>query len=140
MRTGQNQAESLERRGAALLVALVCASIAVAVMYGIVQLASQSHREVGLEQRQLQACWIAESAADRAAAQLAADGAYVGERWTIPAGELDGRYDAAVQIEVKRVDGDADRCRIRVVADYPPELPYRVRETRVFWMPAASVK
>ena len=80
----------------------------------------------------MQACWIAESAADRAAARLAADEAYAGERWTIPAGELDGRHSAAVQIEVKRMERNPARCRIRVVADYPLELPYRVRETRVF--------
>jgi type II secretory pathway component PulK len=125
---------STRRRGAALLVALVCVSIAVAVMYGIVQLALQTHREVNLEQRRTQTRWILESAVDRAAAQLATDAEYSGEQWTVSAEELGKRYGAEVRILVERVEGQADWRQVQVVADHPVDLPYRVRQTRVFRM------
>lgn len=126
------------RRGAALIVAVVCVSIAVAVMYGITQLAVQAHREVGLEQRRAQACWIAESAADRAAARLAADAGYSGEEWLLSADEVGGRYDAKIRIRVDRIEGQPDWCEVRVVADYPADLPLRVRQTREFRMHRAE--
>jgi len=118
-----------------LIVAIVCVSIAVAVMYGITQLAVQAHREVGLQQRQAQADWIAESAADRAAARLAADAGYSGEEWLLSAGEIGGPYDAKVRISVDHSEGQPGWCQVRVVADYPADLPLRVRQTRVFRMP-----
>ncbi len=125
---------STRRRGAALLVALVCVSIAVAVMYGIVQLALQTHREVDLEQRRTQTRWILESAVDRAAAQLGTDGEYSGEQWTISAEKLGGRYDAEARIEVERLEGQSNARQVRVIADYPIDLPHRVRQTRAFRM------
>ena len=132
MQLRRKQIRAEKRRGVALLVAIVCVSIAVAVMYGIVQLATQAYREVGLEQHRTQASWILESAVDRAAAQLAAEEDYRGEKWTLEAQELGGRYDAEVTIQVERVEGQADWRQVRVVADYPVDIPYRVRQTRTF--------
>ena len=130
-----NELRSVPRRGAALVVAIVCVSIAIAVMYGLAQLATQAYREVDLETRRTQARWIMESGVDRAAAQLAEDTDYVGEQWSIPAAELGGRYDGQVQIRVEPVEGEANWRQIRVVADYPVELPQRVRRTREIRMP-----
>ena len=132
MEVRREQRRATERQGVALLVAIVCVSIAVAVMYGLVQLATQTHREVGLEQRRTQARWILESAVDRAAAQLDAEKEYRGERWTIEAQELGGRDDAEVTIQVERVEGQEDWRQVRVVADYPVDIPNRVRQTRTF--------
>lgn len=134
MQPGAKQIRATERRGAALLVALVCVSIAVAVMAGIVRLAIQTHREVSLEQRSLQTRWILESAADRAATQLARDEEYGGEHWTISAEELGYHDNAEVRIQVEPVEGQADWREIHIIANHPVELPYRVRQTRVFRM------
>lgn len=135
MRPKRTQLRTSERRGAALLVAIVCVSIAVAVMYGIVQLAIQSHREVNLEQRQTQARWIVESAVDRAAALLGSDPDYLGEQWLLSAEDIGGLDDAEVRIEVEPVTDQADWRQVRIVADYPVELSRRVRQTREFRMP-----
>ncbi len=134
MRLRRPQIRACRRRGVALLVAIVCVSIAVAVMYGIVQLAMQAHREVALEQRRAQARWIMESALDRTAAQLGADADYGGEQWSLSADELGGRYVADVRIQVEPVEGQADFRQVRIVADYPVDLPQRVRQTREFRM------
>ncbi len=134
MRPNRKRIRATGRRGAALLVALVCVSIAVAVMYGIVQLALQTHREVNLEQRRTQARWILESAVNRAAAQLATDGEYSGEQWTVSAEELSKRYGAEVRIQVERIEEQADWRQVQVVVDHPVDLPYRVRQTRTFRM------
>lgn len=135
MRRKRNPIRRSGRRGAALIVAIVCVSIAVAVMYGITQLAVQAHREVELQQRRAQAGWIAESAADRAAARLTGDAEYAGEEWLLSAGEIGGRYDAKVRISVDRIEEQPGWCRVRVVADYPADLPLRGRQTREFRMP-----
>ena len=112
--------------------ALVCVSIAGAVMYGIVHLAVQSHREVDLQQRRTQARWILESAVDRTAALLAANHQYQGERWTIEASELGGRHCAEVTIVVEKTKEHTNWRQVRIVADYPAELPFRVRQSRLF--------
>ena len=124
----------LRKRGAVLLVALVCVSIASAVMYGIVHLALQTRRQVDLEQRQIQAGWILESAVDRSVAKLAGERDYSGEEWSLGAEEIGGRYAAAVRIEVEQIDGEDGWVQVRIVADYPAELPHRVRQTREFRM------
>ncbi len=122
------------QRGAALLVAIVCVSIAGAVMFGIVRIAAQGYREVGLEERQAQARWIVESGVDRAAARLAADREYSGEKWRLTAEMIGGRYSGEVRIEVEPIEGEANWRQVRVVADYPVDLTERVRQTREFRM------
>jgi hypothetical protein len=109
-------------------------SVAVAVLYGIVQQATRSHREVSLEQRRAQVRWVLESAVDRAAAHLSIEGGYVGERWSIPSEELGGRYDAEVLVQVDPVEGQGAYRQVRIVADYPVDPAQRVRQTREFRM------
>ena len=134
MQTPRTGIRVRRERGAALLVAIVCVSIAVAVMYGIVQLAVQGNREAGLEERRAQARWIVESGVDRAAARLDADREYSGEHWLLPAEMIGGRRDGEVRIEVERIEGQSNWRQVRVVADYPVDLPDRVRQTREFRM------
>ncbi len=134
MPTEPTRIRTSRRRGAALLAAIVCVSIAAAVMIGIAHVATQAYREVGLEQCRLQAGWILESGVDRAAAQLAADGDYAGEIWSLPPEEVGGRYDGEVRIHVESVEGQPSWRQVRVVADYPVDVPRRVRHTREFRM------
>lgn len=134
MQSPATRFQSRQHRGAALVVAIVCVSIAGAVMFGIVRIAAQAYREVGLEERQAQARWILESGVDRAAARLAADRDYSGEKWLLTAEMIGGRYPGEVRIEVGPIQGEADGRQVCVVADYPVDLPNRVRQTRQFRM------
>ncbi len=59
----------------------------------------------------------------------------MGEQWSLSAEELGGRYVAEVQIQVGRIEGQTDLRQVRIVADYPVDLPQRVRQTREFRMP-----
>jgi Tfp pilus assembly protein PilV len=78
----------------------------------------------------IQATWLAESALERAAAQLAADAAYRGETWTIPAKELDAHNAAVVRIEVQTVSESPKARRVRVQADFPNHPEHRARQTK----------
>ena len=120
------------RQGIALLAAIVCVSIATAVMCGLVHLATQAYRETELEQRREQAGWIAESGVERALARLTANPEYSGEQWSLSAEAIGGRHNAEVTIQVEPLEGRENWRRVRVVADYPLEPSLRVRQTREF--------
>jgi Tfp pilus assembly protein PilX len=117
------------RRGAVLIVILVCFAVA-AVLFMLV--ASQSVVAHRASERQLwtsQARWVAEAAMERAAARLIADANYAGETWTIPAAELSGKEAAVARIRVERVADRPNRRLIRVEADYPDAPVHRSRWT-----------
>lgn len=125
-------ANARPRRGIALLAAIVCVSVATAVICGLVHLATQAYRETQLQQRREQADWIAESGSERALAQLYANPEYSGERWSLPADAIGGRHDAQVTIQVEPLEGQENWRSVRIVANYPLEPSLRVRQTRVF--------
>lgn len=120
------------RLGAVLLVTIVCVAVATAVMFAIVKQAVLGRREVDLERLRVQALWLAESGAGRAAARVAADPAYTGEQWLIPAKELGGPYGGCVRIEVEPAAGEPRVFQVRVIADYPDDSIERVRRSREF--------
>ena len=118
------------RRGAILVVALVCLGVAAVVFVAVLKMAAAERRGVQTEARRVQAAWLAESALDRAAARLAADPAYLGETWTVPPGVLNDFDSARVVIEVQpRLEGPQRRL-VRVQADWPDHPQHRVRQTR----------
>ncbi len=127
-----NETSPCRRRGVALLAAIVCVSVATAVMCGLVHLATQAYRETELEQRREQAGWIAQSGAQRALAQLTANPEYSGEQWSLPAQAIGGRHNAQVTIQVDPLEGQENWRRVRIVADYPLEASLRIRQTREF--------
>jgi type II secretory pathway component PulK len=110
----------------ALLVLLVSLAVAAAISVSVLRLAALQRRSLEIHQWQAQAEWLAESGLERAAARLAADPAYRGETWTIPAEalETDG---GVVAIRVEPVAAQPDRRRIRIEAGY---LSGRARQTR----------
>jgi Tfp pilus assembly protein PilV len=117
------------RRGAALLVVIVVLAVASAVIVSVVKLAAAQRQQLRTAQWRMQAGWLAESALDRAAARLAADAAYQGETWRVPAEELD-HAAAAVTIHVEAVAGQPGRRLVRVQADYPDDPHGRARQGR----------
>jgi type II secretory pathway pseudopilin PulG len=105
-----------------LVIGLVCA--------GLLKVALTRRAEVGMEERRLQAGWLAESGMDRAVARLMESNDYSGETWEIPAGDLGGRGAATVAIQVEPVPDRPDRKKVRVQADYPSGSSLRARQSR----------
>jgi hypothetical protein len=133
---------SHRRRGAVLIVILVCFAVA-ATLFMLV--AGQSVLVHRLSEKQLwtaQAQWVAEAASERAAARLIADANYNGETWTIPAAALSGADSAVARIHVERIADRPDRRLVRVEADYPDAPVHRSRWTTQITIdrPAATTK
>lgn len=114
-----------DRRGAILVLALVCVAITMAIMSLLVRYAFLHRAAQQIQQHAAQANWLVESALDRAAARLAADPAYAGETWKISAAELQSTEAAAVEkaalvsIAVEPVAEQPNERTIKVVAEYP---------------------
>jgi len=118
------------RRGAALVVALVCLAVASAVFMSLLKVAVAQRGALESHAWQVQAAWLAESALERAAARLAADADYPGENWKLPAEAFGGHHGAAVTIEVLGVSKRPDCRLVRVRADYPDHPQHRSRESK----------
>jgi type II secretory pathway component PulK len=122
-------------RGAALVVVLIGMAVATVIFLSVLKLIAVQRQSVELQARQIQAGWLAESALERAAARLSADGNYRGETWNISAQDLGGRDGAAIAIRVEDVPGKADRRTIHVEADYPDDPNQRARQSREVIVP-----
>jgi hypothetical protein len=135
---------SNSRRGMTTIAVLVCLLI-ITLISGALLKVGLAQRDLSRErERRLQAEWLAESGADRAIARLTLDRTYTGETWSITARELGlpegtastgstaeaDRSGAIVSIAVEPIAGQANRRRIRVQADYPPDPPRRSRHTK----------
>jgi hypothetical protein len=117
-------------RGFVLIVFLVCLAIAAALIVGTARIAITSHKAAQTAAWSVQARWLAESGVERAAAKLAADAAYPGETWTVPAADLGGQEGGVVRIEVKTPAGMEKRRTIRVEADFPEDPVYYARQEK----------
>jgi hypothetical protein len=118
------------RRGVVMIVAVVVLVIGVALLTSFVALLVTGRASLDAEHQRLQARWLAESAIDRAAARLAADPKYSGERWTISAEQLAANEGGAADIRVEAVPDRPNARRVVVQADYPDHPTYRCRATR----------
>jgi len=83
----------------------------------------------------LQALWLAESGASRAAAKLQSGG-YSGETWKIPASESGQPHDGVVIIKVTPPGNGETTRQVTVTASYPAKKLHRVTHRRTFqWRP-----
>jgi type II secretory pathway pseudopilin PulG len=105
-----------------IIIAIICA--------GLLKVALARRAEVGMEERRLQASWLAESGLERASARLAASADYPGETWEIPSEELGGRGVGTVVIRVEPVTDKPDRRKVHVQADYPSGSTLRSRQSK----------
>jgi hypothetical protein len=101
-----------------MMIVLVCLAILLAVAAATLAVGRARRRQGRLDERRLQAEWLAESGLDRAAARLAGSSDDPGETWDIPAADLDGVHAGRVVIEVERGETKGDR-RVRIRADFP---------------------
>jgi hypothetical protein len=118
------------RRGAILLIILVCFTLAAAMFVVLARLAMTARNAAETQHWGVQAQWLAEAGLERAAARLAGQPGYSGETWTIPAGQLAGKVGAVVRIRVESVAGQSARRRVAVEADYPDDPLHRSRCTK----------
>ena len=125
-----NRRNAHNRRGAAVILALVCLTMAAMLMAVMARVALTTSQQARDEGRRLQAAWLVESGLQRAGAQLAADSDYAGETWTIPASVLGTGHDAVVLIEVRASDAEPQQRTVRVRADYPDDPVHRVRKSK----------
>lgn len=122
--------ESCSRRGAFMIVILVCLMVAGILLGSLLRLALLQSRQLGSEQMRLQAEWLADSGLERAGARLARDASYSGETWTIEPTRLGGTDGAAVIIRVENIQEQANNRSVVVEAAYPAEGPQQARRTR----------
>jgi len=118
------------RRGAAIVCALVCLVMAAALAAVVTRIAVLGWQGARDEGRRAQAAWLVQSGLERAAARLATEPDYAGETWRIPADVLDGRHDAVVLIEVTTAAENPRQRTVRVRADYPDDLVDRIRKSK----------
>ncbi len=115
-----------DRKGLAIVPALVCLML-VGMLCGAMLRQAKTRRDLARDVGdRAQAEWLAESGAARATARLAADRAYRGESWDVPARALGGDSAGKVTIAVSDRKG---RRGVRVEADYPVG-PHRARHSK----------
>ncbi|MEQ8788415.1 MAG: hypothetical protein RIC55_19045 [Pirellulaceae bacterium] len=107
---------SSERRGAVLLVVLVCLMVVGVVGMGLVRTMITAGHDKRLHADRLQTQWLAESGLDRGVARLRRDASFEAETWRIDADQLDGRRSAVVEIVVEASSVESFGRRITAVA------------------------
>ena len=118
------------RKGAVLLMAVVCLAVASIIFMAILRSSVAARQSVDTEAWHQQAVWLAHSGLERAAARLAVNPDYLGETWTVPAGQISASDGALVVIEVETPGDDPARRSISVRADYPNHPRHRARYTK----------
>ena len=126
------------RRGAVLIAVIVCVAVITLICGALMRLSMSESQQTRALERQLQATWLAESALERASAQLAAASDYAGETWELTAKELGGQWNATITISVDKLDGEPNRRLVHVRADYPNEPRWRVRQSKRIQMQLTS--
>ena len=119
-----------DRSGVALLTAIVCLAV-IAIIGGVlVKVMVAQRQQTRIEERMLQAQWLAEAGLERAAAKLADSTDYAGETWQIAATEFAGRGEATVKITVESVTGKLNKRQVKVQADFPADSSARARQSK----------
>jgi hypothetical protein len=109
---------------------MVCLVIGAAILGSMAAMAFSGRESLRAEGWQMQARWLAESGVERAAAKLAADPHYAGERWAIAAQELGAAEGGAVNIRVEAAPDRPTVRRVHVEADYPDDPIHRCRQSK----------
>lgn len=118
----------LRRRGIIVAVTLVCLLVVATLGAALVRAMVDHRRQSLRDQHRVQAFWLAESAIDRAASQLASSPDYEGETWQVDGDALGGRWSGAVLIRVEKAGTDEQARRVIVESRYPEDVERRVTE------------
>jgi hypothetical protein len=139
----QSKHRNHSRRALTSIAVILCLIVITLIGAALLKVCLAQRAAAAMDERRLQAEWLAESGLDRAVARLSADASYTGEEWpvlaldlSLPGGSTHGPEGAAappaarVMITVDRAPDDANRRRVRVQADYPLDPPERARHTK----------
>lgn len=118
------------RRGAILLLALICLLLVSMLGATIVNIATSQRRQQQSSQFRLQAESLAESGVQRAAAQLALNPQYAGETWEPEMGANAGKLQCVVRIVVVADERMPRQRHVTAVADFPHTGEHRARSRR----------
>ena len=129
-----------QRRGAILIVAMVCLVLLSSLGLSAVKTAVRWHRQMLAEEALQQATLLVEAGRQRAAHQLSANNEYTGESWNISAADLGGTAAASVRIDVKKPNGNTDRHDVTVRAVYPVGATRHATRTRQYSIAISSPK
>lgn len=113
---------NLSRRGTVLVVAIVALMLVMSFMGMLLKTALAQRHVIREQGRDIQADWLAQSAAERAAARLQRDPDYTGETWSLSADDSGLRFPAEMTIRVEPANNDAALRAVHVVALYPANL------------------
>ena len=130
----RQSAANRRRRGAFLLVVMICLLGVTLLGAALIRLAVAQHQQARAQLRQVQAEWLALAALDRAEERLTSDRGYAGETWNVDAGELTDA--AAVEIRIERASSGGEARLVTAVARYPADQPQRAQATARRRIPA----
>jgi type II secretory pathway component PulK len=121
-------------RAFSLTLALGCLAISVLIATALMGIAGREKALLRQDFLRIQAEWLVESGVEKAAAQLAENSDFLGERWSIDAELLNG-FDTAI-IEI-RIEKPADRlsrriATVRAIFPATTSLPKVASKTVVF--------
>lgn len=128
------------RRGAVLIMALVCLALIAALGGTLLRWAALEHKLLRSQEQASQARWLAEAGLERAAARLARDAGYTGETWEIAPADLPSAEAARVRLSVTPVAGQDERRSIEVDVEYPLEAGGATRVHKEVVVQAPSEK
>jgi Tfp pilus assembly protein PilX len=131
MNDAMERRRHLMRRRSGLVSVVVLITLFVIGLIGmaLLKVAFARRAELGMEERRVQAIWLAESGVDRAIARLNASAEFAGETWEVSAEDLGGRGAATVAIQVEKVPDRPARRKVRVQADFPIGSSLRSRQS-----------
>ena len=113
----QYEPKDERRRGMVLIAVMACLAVVTLLCGVLLKLTLSEQRQARVQERRLQAEWLAESGIERAAAKLRDSPQYTGETWEPAAVELAPGTSGTITIEVELVDGRPDQRLVRVRAD-----------------------
>lgn len=113
------------RPAVAMAAVLVCLLVIMLLGGTLVRGMLLYHRQAETETRQLQALWLAESAATLAIEQLRDDPAYEGQTWRAAVDESTGS-EGVVEIHVDPVAREPGQRRVRIKSTFPDDPVHRV--------------
>jgi hypothetical protein len=121
------------RRGAVLVAALVCLTIVMAIVGGMLKATLAMRRQLRVERDVRQTELLLEAGAARAAFRLAGEADYDGETWELPAEAIIGHGSGRVTIVASR-EADTAPWQLKITAEYPLAGESSIRRSRTFFV------
>ncbi|MCY2965285.1 MAG: hypothetical protein NT069_16910 [Planctomycetota bacterium] len=121
-----------------LVVVMVCVAVLSMLTITLVRSVIHSDRQLKLEERTVQADWLAQGGLDRAAARLTTSPDYQGEIWEIAEGEggLDGA--ARIEITIAPLADLPEQREATVFVTFPANTEQTNRRSRTARLPATA--